>query len=261
MSIQDDFSLLLSHARDLCERAESGVVTYTEFLTPAEQLRLTHSLCAHDCLLFDGGYAAAQRRRLFFLPPYMAGAHEALLEEWLADIRADSLVALEIRGSSFRELAHKDYLGAILNLGIERCAVGDVCVTGPFTAILFCGSVISKFLIEHLTRVANDAVRVEPFHVPADFDGGRTFLPIHDTVASARADAVVAALAGVSRERACELLRRGLVEIDYEPWDKPDRPVTEGCVIVIRGKGKFVIRSLSDTTKKGRIRLSADKYM
>ena len=76
-----------------------------------------------------------------------------------------------------------------------------------------------------------------------------------------KGDGVVAALTNLSRERAQALFREGLVEIDYEPAPKPDQQLEAGCIVVIRGKGKFIIRSLSEQTKKGRARLQADKYL
>ena len=252
---------LLAHAQDLLVRAGGGQVTYTAFLTPAEQHRLGQALGRRGEWLFAGGYGAAERKRLFCLPPYMQGLDEQTLFAYLADTFAETLIPLEIRGSGYRDLAHRDYLGAILNLGLERSAVGDLCVSDKSRAVLFCDRVIADFLCENLTRVANDAVRLAPVVLPKGFDGGHTFRRITDTVASPRADNVVAALAGLSRERAQALFREGMVEIDYEPADKPDRAVFEGTILVIRGKGKVVIRSLAETTKKGRLRLAADQYL
>ena len=254
-------SRLLAHAQDLLVRAAGGQVTYTAFLTPAEQHCLGQSLGRRGEWIFAGGYKEAERKRLFCLPPYMQGLDEQSLAEWLSDTFAEALISLEIRGSGYRDLAHRDYLGAILNLGLERSAVGDLCVTDKSRAVLFCDRVIADFLCENLTRAANDAVKVAPVALPADFDGGHKFRRITDTVASPRADSVTAALANLSRERAQALFREGMVEIDYEPADKPDRTVGEGTILVIRGKGKFVIRSLADTTKKGRVRLVADQYL
>ncbi len=255
-------TLLLARAEDLLARAENGEITYTAFLTPAEQRALLRAMpWASEHMRADGGYAAAERARIFFLPPYLSEMDGDTLAACLADVYGECLVPLQIRGSGFRELYHKDYLGAVLNLGIERDAIGDLCVTDAHTAVLLCDRMMADFLCEHLTRVANDAVRLCRVTLPADFDGGRKFQPIFDTVASPRADSVVAALAGVSRERAQALFREGLVEIDYEPAQKPDRTLEAPCVIVIRGKGKFIIRSLSEQTKKGRIRLLADKYL
>ena len=253
---------LLARAEELFSRARNGEITYTAFLTPAEQHALARAMpFAKSEMHADGGYPAAERARVFFLPPYLLDMDEQTLAECLADTREECLIPLQIKGSGFRELQHRDYLGAVLNLGIERDALGDLCVCDKHTAVLFCDRVMEKFLMESLTRVANDAVRISRITLPADFDGGRKFQSLSDTVASPRADSVVAALANLSRERAQAMFREKLVEIDYELAEKPDRMLEPGCVIVIRGKGKFIIRSLGEQTKKGRIRLLADKYL
>lgn len=261
ISTSQEHTLLLARVEDLLTRANNGEVTYTAFLTPQEQRIVTRAFGARAQLRFDGGYACAERQRLLCLPPWFEGASEADVCAWLADTREECLVALRIQGSGFRALAHKDYLGAILNLGIERAHIGDLCVIDAYSAVLFCDRVLADFLTQSLHRVANDAVTLCKWAVPADFDGGRQFARVTDTVASPRVDSVVAALASLSRERACELLRAGAVELDYEPVCDKDTPVTEGAVVVIRGKGKFIIRSLSEQTRKGRYRLQADKYL
>lgn len=253
--------VLAARAEELCHRAERGEVTYTPFLTPGEQMELARLYAsAGDTWCFRGGYAAAERKRMFFLPPYFATADEQMQNEILAEYCAECLVPVEVRGSGYRELTHRDYLGALLHLGVQRDHIGDICVTSPHGAILFCDRLMADFFGDHLIRVANDAVRLSVIALSADFDGCRSFLPVSDTVASLRADAVVAALAGLSRERARSLFEEGRVEMDYTAEERPDRTVAEDTVIVIRGYGKFIIRSLSDKTKKGRFRLLADKY-
>ena len=253
--------VLAARAEELFHRAQRGEVTYTPFLTPGEQMALSRMYAsAREAWYLWGGYGEAERRRMFFLPPYLVGSDELLRDEVLADYCAECLVATEVRGSGYRELSHRDYLGALLHLGVERDRIGDICVTSPHTAILFCDRLMADFFAENLTRVASDAVRLSVIALPSDFDGGRRFLPVSDTVASPRADAVVAALANLPRERAQSLFKEGRVEIDYTSEERVDRTVAEGSVIVIRGCGKFIIRSLSDKTKKGRFRLLADKY-
>ena len=253
---------LLARAEELLARARNGEITYTAFLTPAEQHALTRAMpWGKSEMHADGGYPTAERARIFFLPPYLLDMDEQTLAECLAETREECLIALQIKGSGFRELHHKDHLGSVLNLGIERDAIGDLCVCDTHTAVLFCDRVMAQFLEENLTRVANDAVRISRVTLPKGFDGGRKFQTVSDTVASPRADSVVAALANLSRERAQALFRDKLVEIDYELAQKPDQQIEPGCVIVIRGKGKFIIRSLGEQTKKGRIRLLADKYL
>jgi RNA-binding protein YlmH len=253
---------VIARAQELLSRARNGEITYTAFLTPAEQHALARAMpWAKGEMLADGGYAAAERARIFFLPPYLLDMDGQTLAECLADTREECLIPLEIRGSGYRELSHRDFLGALLHLGVERDRIGDICVLSPDHAILFCDRVMANFFVENLSSVANDAVRLSTVTLPVGFDGGRRFEGISDTVASPRADAVVAALANLSREKAQALFREARVEIDYEPEARTDRTVDAGAVIVIRGCGKFIIRSLSDKTRKGRYRLLADRYV
>lgn len=260
MTVTSGEERLVAKAEDLIDRAARGEITYTRFLTPGEQKQLTRRFAAVPHRLW-GGYEEAERKRMFFLPPYLAELEECYCTECLGDAYTESVIALEVRGSGYRLLAHRDYLGALLHLGVERDCIGDLCALPGNRAILFCDRVMAAFFCENLDRVANDAVTVCAVTLPPDFDGGRQFEGVSDTVASPRADAAVAALANLSRERAQALFREGRIEIDYEPEARPDRAIEEGCVIVIRGVGKFIVRSLSDKTRKGRFRLLADRYI
>ncbi len=259
--VEKDKAQLLAHAEDLWRRADAGEVVYTAFLTPREQKQLQAAF-AHrkESFFFAGGYGSAERRRMYLLPDYMAAFEGAVRDELLSEPLSASLVALSVKGSGYRDLSHRDHLGAVLNLGIERDAIGDVCVLSPHEAVLLCDRMMAGFLTENLTRVARDAVKVREVTLAPDFDGGRSFVQITDTVASPRADAVVAALCNLSRERAQALFAQAMVEIDYEPAEKYDREIMEGAILTVRGHGKFIVRSLSDKTKKGRFRLLADRY-
>lgn len=260
--MREENDALFARADELCARAAKGEITHTQFLTPREAKLLGARFASHrEATLLAGGYPTAERRRLYFLPPYLEGLEEPLRTECLSDALAETLCAVRISGSGYRELSHRDFLGAVLNLGIERDRIGDICVTDPHTAILFCDRLMADFLTESLSRVANDAVRVAHILPPADFDGGKRYEAVSDTVASPRADAVVAALLNLSRERAQALFREGRVEIDYETEERVDKALAEGAIISIRGYGKFTLRSLSDKTRKGRYRLLADRHV
>lgn len=263
MTAGEDKALLqlYAHGEELLARARGGEITATAYLTPREAKRLAaHLSCAREELFPFGGYEGAERCRMFFLPDYVREADESLRAMLLEDALRERVCPLQVEGSGFAELSHRDYMGALLNLGVERDTVGDICVLSPHRAVLFCDRLMASFFTENLTRVARDAVRVTPAALPPDFDGGRRFQAVSDTVASPRADAVVAALCNLSRERARALFVEGRVELDYEPADKPDREIVAGTVVTVRGYGKFIVRSLSDKTKKGRYRLLSDRY-
>jgi RNA-binding protein YlmH len=252
---------LLARAQDLASRAERGELTFTHFLTPRERLVLLRQFGKRYPVLVTGGYPQSERQRIYFLPPYLEGLAENDLHEAIDGELAETLCPVRICGSGYRTLSHRDFLGAILHLGIERDRIGDLCASDGREAILFTDALMADFLEQNLTRVANDAVSVTRAELAEDFDGGKQYLSVSDTVASPRADAVVAALANLSRERAQALFRQGAVEIDYEPQEKCDRSIEPGAVIVIHGVGKFTVRDITDKTRKGRFRLLADKHI
>ena len=154
-------------------------------------------------------------------------------------------------------------LGSLLSLGIERDVLGDIVFEDESgcSAVLFCDRLIADYISSALTRVANDAVRIKNRVVEEGFTPYRSFLHISDTVPSARIDSVVASLCSLSREKARAAVVSELVEVDFAVEARPDRQISAPCTVSVRGYGRFRVNSVSDKTRKGRIRLDADKYL
>ena len=252
---------------DLCQRAQRYELCMSSFLTPRECFLAAQHMKQYAGDAFGvlyGGYDGCERARLLVLPDYLAEGNAswsaADVRERVPELAKEAVVALSVQGSGYRKLSHRDYLGALLALGLERTVIGDIAVRDEHSAIVFCDARIAPFLLSELSAVGSDKVKVERVALSPDFSIPREFDTISDTVASPRLDAVVATLARLSREGARQAIIKGLVEMDYEPCDKPDKTVPEGAVISIRGQGKFIVRSLSGLTKKGRYRFLADKY-
>ena len=264
--------LLEARILDAIEKSRKGTVALISFLTPGERLRaerLLEHLGAYEQAWFFGGYPGAERVCLFLLPEYLSDMLSAPasecdtleLRELLAEELAEAVVAVCIKGSGFRKLTHRDYLGAVLGLGIQRDAVGDLAVQDESRAVLFCSRTIADFLKSDLTKVGSDTVKCADY-VPDDrFTDGRHYAPISDTVASTRLDCVVAALCNLSRDAAQCAIRTGLVEVNYEIAEKADLSLSAPAAISVRGYGKFILRSFAGETRKGRLRLRADKLI
>lgn len=275
----EDIRRLLARLDDLCDRAARGEAAISPFLTPREAKYAARYLTARihaGTALLCGGYGDAERVRAVMLPDYVEGlvdpaalTHDPIatlrevgLDE-LADILWDAVCPVLVRGSGYRELSHRDYLGSVLGLGVERDAVGDILVTDPHTAYLITSAPMADFLVTGLTKVATDTVKVSipPEGVLPSLVSTRRLLPIADTVASPRVDCVVAALCGLSREKAQDAVKAGLVELNYEVCDACDTVVESPAVLSVRGYGKFAVQSLDGVTRKGRLRLMAGKYV
>lgn len=263
MSDRDGAELFAARVTELAARAARGEIAVGDFYNPHE-IREASSILERNgyggSFAFYGGCPGAERARLVALPDYALYGFDTP-EDAAASAAADDVAVLRVAGSGYRELTHRDFMGAILSLGIKRSVVGDIIPDEDMHgAYVFCGADIAPYIAENLTKVASDTVRTFVTELPAGFSAEKKTVPVSDTVASPRADSVVGSLARVSRERAKELIVSGAVEINYDTATKPDAAVRAGDIISIRGTGKFKIVSIDGVTRRGRLRLEAGKY-
>ena len=267
LNLTDAQRLLASRAEDYLSRADRGVLACGNFMSPSEAAYTLSVMREHralDRVFLCGGYADAERKRIFVIPSYLAeldGDAEDKAREYCAEEMADEIKAIRISGSGFRELCHRDYLGALLALGIERDALGDVVVEDKHNAVVFCTGKIFPYLLSGIERIGSDKVTVRAFVPDESFAAKREFLPIGDTVASNRLDCVVGALTNLSREKAQIAVRSGLCEVDYLIEQRVDFELKPPCVITVRGYGKFNLLSFDGETRRGRLRVVAQKYV
>ena len=137
-------SELIKRAEDLARRCQrSGKVCATGFLSPAEQYEIQTHLGCTDCrLVFSGGTGDRERRAAFFLPDYM--------EEDQLDV-SDFICAMELK-AYFGTPGHRDYMGALLGMGIGREWLGDIQVEED-RAYVFC----MNSVLGHLLRAQSGA--------------------------------------------------------------------------------------------------------
>ena len=264
--------ILIARLEDALSKVERGSVAVLPFLTPRDCRRVERELRHRGLWSMSwlwGGYPSAERACLFLLPDFFLPAlpdsapncsaedMRAVLEEEIEE----SVSAVRITGSGFCKLSHRDFLGAVLGLGLERDALGDLAMQNEQEAVLFCPAKLVPFLTTNLVKVRTDSVRCVPYVPDDSFWDGRKYQPVSDTVASERLDCVIAALCNLSRESAQIAVRSGIVEVDYEPVERVDFLLSPPCTISVRGEGKFVLRSFDGETRKGRLRLRADRLI
>ena len=241
---------LLKRAEDLCSRAErSGCVTHTGFLTPAERYQLENWAKHSGCrLLFHGGGEDSERTAAFFLP------------DWLEEVAfdpAEYLSAMKLT-AYFGTPAHRDYMGAVLGMGIGREWLGDIQVQGD-TAYLFCMPSVLRHLLslEKVGRVSVKAEELPLSEVPAP---KRERKELSFSVMSLRLDAIVAGLFHLSRTEAARQIEAGAVSLNYEECLKTDHTVKEGDILSLRGAGKGKVTGTGGTSRKGRLFVYAEIY-
>ena len=243
-------SELLKRARDLAERCErSGTVCVSGFLSPAEQHELQTRLGYIPCgLVFHGGGENCERAAAFFLPDYMT--------EDMLDL-SEYLCAMKLK-AYFGQPGHRDYMGALLGMGIGREWLGDIQVEGD-TAYVFCMKSVLRHLlsIEKAGRYTVKASQVPLEEVPARKVETES---LSFSVMSPRLDAVAAGLFHLSRTEAAKQIAAGNVSLNYAQCLKADCIVKEGDILSLKGKGKGSISGMGGTSRKGRLFVYGEIY-
>lgn len=248
---QAELVALLRRAQDLADRCDrAGVPTSTTFLTPAQRCALAQWAPRHSAVqpVFSGGYPDAERQVAFFLPDWM---DEPPIEE--------TLQAVQIK-PGFGTPGHRDYLGAILGLGVSRPWLGDVLVTEDGAYVL-CLPSVAVTLLDQLTQVGRTGVRLASVPLASVPVPERQQKAVTFTVQSLRLDAVTAGLFRLSRTQAAERIRAGLVQLNYMPCLRPDAPVAPGDILSLRGAGKASLLEAGGSSRKGRIFLKGALWL
>ena len=238
---------LIRRAEDLAARCErTSSVTATAFLTPAERMELQNTPSLRGtAVVYSGGGTECERTCAFFLPFYLT-AEELDPSEYISAVHFRSF---------FGEPGHRDYLGALLALGVRREWVGDIRIRGA-EAWVFCLPSVVKTLAE-LDRAGRYTVRGEEIalaDVPEEEVKTET---VSFTVQSLRLDAVTAGLFHVSRTTAAELIRPYYYPRHYV--GTTDAAIRDGDVISVRGKGKGTVTDTGGRSRKDRIFVTAER--
>lgn len=227
--------------------AFTGNPQFTRFLEPSmERDALAAARAAGAQLTLFGGYDGAERR--------VAAFHDGEPPEYFP------IAALELRwNAKFADAKHRDLLGAVMGLGLERDATGDVCLGAqPGIAYLFCTEDIADYIAANLESAGRASLKIERAGeidiAPPEGSEMRV------TVQNLRMDAVLAAGYKLSRSEAQRLIAAGLVKLNHVVEMRSDVHVDAGHLISARGYGRLRIDEVQGETKKGRIGVMLFRY-
>lgn len=241
---------------ELAERAYVGEYpVFTDFLTTKEYMIVTQ--CQKDMrgvsLMFWGGHEDCSHVMAGFFP----------LDWFNRTIDAFPIVCIRVVPQDKRyaqTLSHRDYLGAILNLGIERAVIGDIRICDQ-TAFVFCKRDFASFVVENFTTVKHTLVNCEIMHSLEQIPP-QQYKELSHSVASLRLDNVVSAMTGLSRGKASDLIRQGLVIAGHEERTSVSFTCRDNMIITIRKYGKYRLRVLEDAvTRKGKQKIIIYKFI
>lgn len=237
---------------DLSRQADhKGIVLFSDFLNLYEQ-NIYHTIknefaTATECF---GGYEGCERQMVAFIP-------DVLYYEWEYPICGICIRPLNLK---FAEaLSHRDVLGALVHLGIDRRKLGDIiCREDSF--LFFCDECVRSFILESLTRVRHTPVVLSMLEKTEDIDFTPDLEERWETVASNRIDAVIARAYRLSRSEALEYLVGEKVFMNGKCITNCNQSCENQSIISVRGKGRFLFETENFLNKKGKLKIKLSLY-
>lgn len=228
------------------------IVTFSDFLN-LNELNILHSTPKN---MFParyetyGGYDYAERQMVAFLP-------DALYYDYNYPIEVLKISPLHSKFAE--ELTHRDYLGAILNLGIERCKIGDILVNEK-EAYLFSADNIAPYIQESLSRIRHTSVMIS-LEKTENLEYSPKLEEIKGTVPSVRLDTILSVAFPLSRSKLVGLIEGAKVFVNGKLITSNSYHLKEGDIISVRGMGRISYGGIQSETRKGRYFVTVYKYI
>lgn len=198
---------------------------------------------------FEGGYQGAERQRAMFIDESFGGHPSFDIE----------VIKISWNGQ-FARPSHRDVLGSLMGLGIERDRVGDILIAGEQARILT-DAKMAEFLLNDFVKVGNIAITAEMDELSNIAPKEERCKEIRATVASLRVDSIAAAGYGFSRSRAAADIAADKLKLNWQPVKNASQSIKEGDVLSMRGRGRLEVAEVRGTTKKGRIGIVLKRYL
>ena len=253
LTLSTEEKQFISRLEDRLDRVENRYQEeVTDFLEPRMQLVAEEYLRSQKIsrYLFCGGYEGAERKRLVLYPEYsdpscsMAG-----------------ITLLKFQGRlDFVSVNHRDFLGAIMSLGLRREKLGDLLVMEDGCA-LFAEQEIAAYIMQNELRVKHVPLNVTEVAPDAFQPPEQTVKELHIMVASMRLDTILAHGLNLSRSKAIDLIQAGKVKVNHSEVTDNDYQCRQEDLISCRGFGRMRVGELSGETKKGKLKVCLLKYL
>lgn len=252
--MKNEDTILINRIKDLAKASFSqNRYTFSNFLTLEEQALIYSNRSEINYIDFDffGGHECCERKIIRF------GSEKDLSYEEPYPI---SILLIEPLIDKFSdELNHRDFLGAIMNLGIQRNVLGDILIKGK-KAYVFCLNDVADYIQSELSRVKHTSVKITKVEGPVDALE-RKLEDMEILVSSPRFDAVVAAICKLSRGKAAILFKESKILLNDRICENNSHLLKPGNSFSIRGTGKFIYVGEGGKTRKDRVFLHLKRYV
>lgn len=253
MKQEKDSFMFKKRLLELAEKAyQQNRYMYTPFLDLYEQsmYQEERSTFSHVTSCLYGGHSYADRQIVCFGNQELFGYEEQ-----------PPIVCVQIIPNSKKfanHLTHRDFLGAIMNLGIERPMIGDILIADN-VGYVFCLEHIAPFITEQLFQIKQTMVTchytTDPPHIEPNYQ------EITGFVQSCRLDTMIGLAFQLSRSQSIPYIQGKKVFVNGKLMESNSFSLKEGMIISVRGLGKFIFDGVDGTTKKGRNRILLRKFI
>lgn len=222
----------------------------TDFLDPREQFIAKSLIGKHGStqIAFFGGSKETERKRAIIYPEYF--------QPEIEDFQI-SLFEIEYP-EKFGSITHPQVLGSLMGLGLKRGKFGDILFDDGRIQF-FAAKEIGEYIRLNFQQVGKMSVTLEEKSFSEALQVQEKMEEISLTLPSFRLDNVLSAAGKISRSKAQQLIKGGLVKVNWRIEEQPSFPIEEGDVISARGIGRLKILSIGDKTKKDRWRMTVGK--
>ena len=232
---------------DLSKQANlKGYVTFSDFLN-LNELNIYHTIktTLYTKTMVSGGYDNAERQMIAFIP-------DALCYEWDFPIQC---ICIKPKYPKYAEaLTHRDILGALMSLGIERNRLGDILCFNDAYYVL-CDESIFSYIMQELTQIRHTMVMLTEEANYKNLSSNIQFEEKYEMIASNRIDCIIAKALHLSRSEAAQFLASERVFLNGRCITNCNKSCENGTIISVRGKSRFIFEDCNTTSKKGKLRV------
>jgi len=222
---------------------KSRKCTITAFLSPFEQdmAGVVANSLGELNVDFYGGYRGAERQRAAFCHVDFQGTPNFEI----------AVIKAQWNGE-FARLGHRDVLGSIMSLGVERKYIGDIIATKDCARLLVDRKMCDYFTA-NLTQIGGTSVTTTVDELDSIEPKEERTKEIKATVASLRADSIAAAGFGMSRSKAAQEIAAEKLKLNWQTLKSASQSIKVGDVLSMRGRGRLEVTEIRGQTKKGRV--------
>lgn len=239
---QEEF---VSRMLDLLEKAERyRKVLFTPFLN-AYELEILKKL-PHECFIYeDGGYENAERKRV-------------ALSYYEEEIQIPVVCLCASYDDKYNTITHRDVLGALMNMGIEREVIGDILISEGMIYVAIAEE-MAQYVICSLSQIKRCTVH---FKVSEEIISVKENISYFETtVSSLRLDVLVSAMTHLSRDKAQSLIHGGRVKVNQVVLEETDFLCHNNSTVSIQRYGRFCVEDTNRVSRKGRHIVRIGKYV